>query len=163
MNRVLMASWLAGAIVVSLLVVRGHTQKPKLPNVRTDNVRAFMHRKLDHAKKLLEGLAVEDYDQIAKSAQALSLLSLESTWQVIQTPAYVDQSGDFRQLLSKLRKAARAKNLDGATLAYVGMTLQCVRCHRYMRSGPKSRTKPATKKGRNGENRVKKRGGERKP
>ena len=28
---------------------------------------------------------------------------------------------------------ARQKNLDGATLAYVRMTIQCVKCHEYTR------------------------------
>ena len=35
-------------------------------NQRTDNVSEFMQAKLKHAQNVLEGLAMEDFDQIAK-------------------------------------------------------------------------------------------------
>ncbi|MEZ6079955.1 MAG: hypothetical protein R3C56_31060 [Pirellulaceae bacterium] len=56
-----------------------------------------MQRKLDHAKRVLEGLAIEDFELIAREAQSLSLLSLESNWNVLTTEEYIQQSSDFRR------------------------------------------------------------------
>ena len=83
-----------------------------------NQVAVFMRAKLEHAKKLLEGLATEDYDAIEKNAQQLSLLSLASTWQVLQTEEYVRKSEDFRRATDDIKKAAERKSLDGATLSY---------------------------------------------
>ena len=44
-----------------------------------------MQLKLEYSKQVLEGLAMEDYEKIAKNSQSLGLLSLESGWKIIQT------------------------------------------------------------------------------
>ena len=92
-----------------------------------------MERKLLHAKALLEGLATEDYDRISRDAQALSLISLESAWNVLITEEYLKQSSAFRRSLESIRDGAKAKNVDRATLGYVDMTIRCVECHKYVR------------------------------
>lgn len=96
----------------------------------------FMQRKLDAAREIVAGLAVEDYNRLSRSAQDLMLLSQESEWNVIQTDRYLKMSNEFRSSAERLRDAAKEKNLDGATLAYFEVTLQCVRCHRYLREKP---------------------------
>jgi cytochrome c556 len=98
-----------------------------------DRVAAFMRAKLGHAEHVLEGLAVADYELIERAAQELSLASLDSNWQVLQTEDYVRQSAEFRRACDSLKKAAQEKNLDGATLAWVDVTLKCVQCHKYVR------------------------------
>ena len=40
----------------------------------------------------------------------------------------------IRRIAEKLEKSAKDKRLDGATLAYVDMTLSCVECHKYVRN-----------------------------
>ncbi len=96
----------------------------------------FMKRKLDSSLALVEGLAVEDYPKIAKGAQDLILLSQESGWNVIQTESYLRMSREFRESTERLRDSADAKNIDAATLAYFEVTLNCVRCHKYLRKKP---------------------------
>ena len=113
-------------LILAALVTTGHSQKP-------DQVEVFMRAKLKHAQKVLEGLATEDYDIIAKGAQEMSLLSHATTWQVLQTPEYNQHSLEFRRSTEALSEAAKNKNLDGAALAYVGVTLNCVNCHKYVR------------------------------
>jgi hypothetical protein len=98
-----------------------------------DQVAEFMRAKLDHSRAVLEGLAVEDYDLMARAAQDLALASQASSWQVLQTDEYARQSVDFRRACVNLRDAAKAKNLDAAALAWVDVTLKCVQCHRYVR------------------------------
>jgi hypothetical protein len=99
-----------------------------------DETKALMEAKLEHSKGLLEGLATEDFDNLVKHSSALSLLSQETDWNVIQTPEYRRLSEDFRRNTNSLTESAKAKNLDGATLAYVGVTMKCVECHKYVRS-----------------------------
>ena len=102
-------------------------------SVEVDKVAAFMRAKLGHSQNVLEGLSLEDYDLIARGAQELSLASQESSWQVLQTEDYVRQSAEFRRACDNLRRAADTKNLDGAVLAWMEVTMKCVQCHRYVR------------------------------
>ena len=104
-------------------------------------VETFMHAKLAHSQSILEGLAVENYDQIAKSSQSLTLLSEEAGWNVIQTAEYARQSDLFRRNTRTLTDASRKHNLDGATLAFVQVTLNCVGCHKHVRSVQQARLK----------------------
>ena len=52
------------------------------------------------------------------------------------------QTNNFRRALETLTQKAKAKNLDGATLAYVDMTVTCVRCHQYCRDVRDTRLLP---------------------
>ncbi|WP_372721959.1 hypothetical protein [Novipirellula sp.] len=92
-----------------------------------------MKMKLDKSKAILEGLTLEDFEAIAQNAKALKLLSLESGWNVLQTPEYVTQSQEFRRTAEMIAEAAKEKNISRATLGYVSMTVRCVECHSYMR------------------------------
>ncbi len=105
----------------------------------SDKVAIFMKAKLEHSQKVLEGLTMEDFDKIAKNAQEMSLLSQASTWQVLQTPEYHDRSVEFRRSVDGLTEMARKKNLEGAALAYVDVTMKCVSCHKYVRKVRMSR------------------------
>jgi hypothetical protein len=98
-----------------------------------DQVADFMRAKLNHSVAVLEGLAIEDYMMMAKSAQDLALASQASSWQVLQTEEYARQSAEFRRSCITLRDAAKAENLDAAALAWMDVTMKCVQCHRYVR------------------------------
>jgi len=107
-----------------------------LANVRAEQpnkVSKFMRAKLGHSQKILEGLATDDLEMVAENAQDLSLLSLEAGWQVLQTEDYQQQSREFRRATDALKSAAKKKNLDGAALAYVDVTMKCINCHKYVR------------------------------
>ena len=126
-ERPLAAAGLACSAAVAALVGAAADAPP------ADRVAVFMRAKLAHAEHVLEGLAVENYDLIERAAQELSLASLDSNWQVLQTEDYVRQSAEFRRSCDALKKAAQEKNLDGAALAWVDVTLKCVQCHKYVR------------------------------
>ncbi len=98
-----------------------------------NELKDFMRIKLRHSQKVLEGLVLENFDEVAKNSQEMSLLSLAATWQVFETPEYVEYSRKFRNAADALTDAARAKNLDRATLAFNQVTSQCVECHKYVR------------------------------
>jgi len=105
-----------------------------------DKSKALMLAKLKHSQALLEGLATEDFASLERNSSALTLLSLENEWNVIQTADYRRLSEDFRRGTTSLTESAKAKNLEGATLAYVGVTLKCIECHKYVKSVQVGRT-----------------------
>jgi cytochrome c556 len=117
------------------LVATAQEAKPKKPlmDEHEPNISKFMRAKLQHSQKLIESLAVEDYEAMAKSSQEMSLLTLAEQWQVLQTADYLHESTAFRRSADALTAAAKKKNLDGAALAYVEMTMQCVKCHKMVR------------------------------
>ena len=82
-------------------------QAPPTADPKT-SVEDLMGVKLVHAKDLLEGLALEDFESIAKNAQQLELLSQDSSWSVLQTPTYRELSNEFRR--AARTRAARPRD-----------------------------------------------------
>jgi hypothetical protein len=124
-------SWV---VVAMLAVLVGHGQaqekKPKEPPKKGPSV---MQRKLAHAQKVLEALALNDFDKMASNAAELQQCAREASWMVVKTPKYTLYSNDFVRQLDTLQAAAKKKNTDAAALAYVEVTLTCVKCHKYIR------------------------------
>ena len=52
---------------------------------------------------------------------------------MIKTPRYELHSNEFRRAAEAIVQKSKEKNIDGVALAYVDMTLTCVRCHDYVR------------------------------
>lgn len=104
-----------------------------------DKLDKFMRAKLYHSEKTLEGLATEDFTLIAKHSQAMSLLCQDEMWSVLRTPEYDQRSNEFRRSVDAITNAAREKDLDAATLAYVDTTMKCVSCHKYIRKEKSNR------------------------
>lgn len=119
----------ATAAVIGVLAAFGQD----VATPKADDVGPFMRAKLAHAQDVLAGLALEDFDAIARGAQELALASQAASWQVLQTPEYARQSAEFRRSCETLKKAAKEGNLDGAALAWMEVTMKCVQCHKYVR------------------------------
>jgi cytochrome c556 len=93
----------------------------------------LMRKKLKNAQAILEGIALNDFDKIADNADGLITISQQAEWAVVKTPQYELYSNRFRKSAESLVKNAKAKNLDGAALDYVDLTMSCVKCHKYVR------------------------------
>ena len=100
-------------------------QKPKKLTV--------MEQKLVAANKVLEGLALNDFGKIKENADRLNDLSKMAAWKLIETPRYENYSEEFQRLTLKMSNQAKDRNLEGAALSYVDMTLMCVKCHQHVR------------------------------
>jgi len=100
---------------------------------RNRATKEFMRDKLELSQRVLEGLATEDYDLIIAKGTKLSAMSKDANWQMFENPDYDQQSIVFRRHVNSLVKAAKDKNVDAATLAYVRMTMSCVDCHKLVR------------------------------
>jgi len=93
----------------------------------------FMRLKLEPAKKILEGIALGDFQTIRTSSEQLRKLSLDADWMVMQTEAYSQHSKEFQSSLNLIRRMCDDSDLDGVTLAYMQMTMRCVQCHKMIR------------------------------
>jgi hypothetical protein len=105
----------------------GQTQDAKLAR------ELVMKKKLESAQKLLEGIAVQDFGLIERHADSLGLLSKKAEFLVLKTPDYQIFSDDFRRNAERAARMGREKNLDGAAVAYVALTMNCVNCHKHVR------------------------------
>jgi hypothetical protein len=137
MKRILTIAVPACAILLCVVRLNATVDRDTDRRSGSEDLKSFMQLKLDHTKEIMEGLATEDYEKIAKGAQALNALSLQSSWNAHTTMEYLDQSSDFRRSIHVLTKAAHEQNLDRAALGYVSLTVQCIECHRYLRQKDK--------------------------
>ena len=96
----------------------------------------LMRKKLESAQNVLEGLVMEDFGMITKGAKQLNKTSAQAEFNVVDFGEYAGYASKFRRATEKLEKAAKEKSLDGATLAYVDLTMGCVQCHKYVRIVP---------------------------
>ena len=103
------------------------------PPPKADDAAALMQKKLSHAQKLLEGIALGNFEVIGLQAGDLMNVSKRAEFKVFKTAEYELYSNDFRRSLEDIRKGVKQKNLDAATLGYVDMTISCVRCHKHVR------------------------------
>lgn len=125
---------LRGVLALSLLVsvcvaagsFRARGQQPT-------GLSGFMRQKLAHSQKVLEGLTLENYAMIVENAEALKTLSQDARWQVSPNINYLRMSSEFQDQAAELATKAKQKNLDGATLAYLRLTMSCVKCHQFTR------------------------------
>ena len=93
----------------------------------------WMKQKLVASQNLLAGLTKADYETIEKNAQSMIAVGYLEKWIRADTPEYQTMLRDFLHANKSLTVAAREKNLDGATLAYLQLTLSCVNCHKVVR------------------------------
>jgi hypothetical protein len=110
---------------------------PSLAQDKQDNKdvnSALMQKKLEQAQKILEGLATEDFDSIAKNAKAMNGLTVLEQWFRAKEPDYQMQLKSFRFANQELIRLAEEGNIDGASVAYIQLTISCVNCHKYMRA-----------------------------
>ena len=117
---------LAALICVALLT------PPPLWSQEPADANIDMHKKLEYSRDILNGLVMEDFDTVLKSAKALNKLG-KRKWMENESSAYRTQNQVFWFTTGTLLMAAEQKNIDGATLSYTQMTVSCVRCHQLLR------------------------------
>ena len=135
------AKWIAAGAALLLTAAGLTTALGQAKRGRA--TKEFMRDKMELAQKVLEGLALEDFDLIAAKAQRLSAMSQEAPWQVFENPDYAQHSAAFRREADALARAAKKKNIDAATLAYMRLTMNCVDCHKFVRGKLVAQTDPA--------------------
>lgn len=122
---------LSPAQATELVQVALKPAKKKTP--AEEKVSEFMQVKLDSSKAVLEGLVTEDFDQIQKGAEKLIEMSNATEWQVIEGPVFAQQSAEFRNAAKEVQEYAKQKNIDGASLSYLHLTMTCIACHKQIK------------------------------
>ena len=130
-NRWLMATLVATMTLVGVAAA-GRTSAAG-PAAQPSQLPQVMRLKLDHAQAVLRALALEDYPALERAATELGALTKTASWGVLKTPEYRRHSEDFLRETNNLAAAARAGDLNGATLDYAAMTVRCVQCHRHVK------------------------------
>jgi hypothetical protein len=110
----------------------GHGDEPKKAD-EPNKTAELMQKKLKASQKVLEGVSKGDFDTIEKNADDLIEISKQAEFNAIDSADYALFSNQFRRISENLVKSAKDKNLDGAALGYVDLTLTCVKCHKYVR------------------------------
>lgn len=128
-----MKRFICAAMALALATIPFNiTAQDKREN-RDEILAAMMQKKLKSAHLVLDGVAIGDFKKVAHGGEELIRLAKSETWQLIRSPHYERHSADFIRTTDNLVKKAQEKNMDGTALAYVEMTLSCVRCHQYVR------------------------------
>jgi len=96
-------------------------------------VAKFMRAKLANSQSVLEGLTTEDYELIRTGAQRMIVMAKAAEWSPYGGDEYAQDTAKFVDSAQELIKHAKDKNLDGATLSYLQLTMNCVSCHKHFR------------------------------
>jgi len=127
MNRQWFLAWTAAAGILVNGIPIADAEEPPAP----DNT--FMRLKVQNSQAVLNGIAVGDFARIEEAADYLVRLSKKTEFQKKDVPDYEHFNQEFRRSAEDLLKTARAKNLDGTTVAYIRLSMSCVACHKHLR------------------------------
>jgi hypothetical protein len=92
-----------------------------------------MAKKLQYAHQLMTSLAVEDFARMAIDAGELKRIGETTLMKVSPDQEYVKYATEFSTVVEELGRRAKAHDLNGATLSYLRLTMNCVECHKYVR------------------------------
>ncbi len=97
-------------------------------------VSKFMRMKLEASQKVLEGLALEEFELIQEGAAKLDEMSAAEKWRVSKDPLYREHSADFQRMAQRLVKNGKDGKLEASALTWIEMTMQCIECHKWSRA-----------------------------
>lgn len=109
-------------------------QEADKPTPARKGVSIFMRMKLDASQKILEGLALEDFELIQQGAAKLEEMSAAEKWRVTNDPFYREHSNDFLKIAKRLSKNAKDGKLEASALTWLEATMQCIECHKWTRA-----------------------------
>lgn len=94
----------------------------------------FMRQKLQASNMILEGLCTEDLTMVANGAGTLMKMSGEEKWRVSNDIMYRRYSTEFVQAVEELQQEAMDNDMDGTSMAWVNVTMKCLKCHEWVRN-----------------------------
>lgn len=126
----------AGVLIVAGLGASESREPVTQPSAQ-DASREIMWTKLDLAHNVLDALAVRDFEAMEAYAEDLEMLGTAGFVYILDTEEYRGHAQSFRNAARALRRAAQAGNAEAGALAYMDLTLRCIRCHRSLDVAPK--------------------------
>lgn len=140
-SGIVLAAVAMSLVGVSRALLRGGDSQEKQQKKESlrDKVKVFMRSKLTNSQNVVEGLAREDWDLIEAGAARMLVMSKATEWSVGETgPQYKQDTLEFVNACKQLITQSKAKNLEGATLAYLQLTMNCVECHKHVRANQRT-------------------------
>ncbi|MCA9081121.1 MAG: hypothetical protein KDA58_11225 [Planctomycetaceae bacterium] len=102
----------------------------------SESIDDFMHQKLVHSQKVLQGLVTNDFAAIRKGAGALKQTSLDAPKPKGDDPLdlelYEHFKLEFLRLTTQLGEMADEQNIEGAAFVYQNLTANCMACHQFL-------------------------------
>ncbi|MBL8888685.1 MAG: hypothetical protein JNL67_01820 [Planctomycetaceae bacterium] len=109
-------------------------QDQEKPQPGLTSNQALMRDKLKHMSQILNGLTMDNFEQVAENAVTLAMISRATSWHIAEpTAKYQRLSKNFQEQARDLERHALEKNLEAATLDLVRMNISCTECHQHMR------------------------------
>ena len=96
----------AGAV---LFIAPGRAEDKPTPRADDPKKPTVMQRKLTHAQKALEGLAVNNFDKIRVAADGLIECVKDATWKINDTDKYLLYSNEFLRRAEASRRPRRTR------------------------------------------------------
>jgi hypothetical protein len=94
----------------------------------------FMRQKLQASNFILEGLCTEDLDMVTAGSATLMKMSHEERWRVSNDMMYRRYSTEFEHAVEELQQEAKDNDMDGTSMAWVNVTMKCLKCHEWVRN-----------------------------
>lgn len=105
----------------------------KLPQ-SADPQTGFMRLKLQASGSILEGLCTEDMGLVGTGCDQLLKMSLEERWRVSGDSVYRRYSREFQDAVEELKLESADEDLHGTSLAWINVTMKCLKCHEWVRT-----------------------------
>jgi len=117
----------AAVLLLSVLLVNSAETKKVKPT------QLFMRQKAAYSQKIIEGIVLEHYDEVATNAVRMWRMSQTNAWTLLKSPDYKEMSVKFQVDTSALITAAHTSNSVEVLDAYNRVTADCVACHQHFR------------------------------
>ena len=97
-------------------------------------LKKFMRQKLHASNQILEGLCTEDLHMVSEGSETLMKMSSEEKWRVSNDIMYRRYSTEFMHAVEELQKEAEDNDMNGTSMAWVNVTMKCLKCHEWVRN-----------------------------
>ena len=97
-------------------------------------LKKFMRQKLHASNQILEGLCTEDLEMVSDGSDTLMKMSGEEHWRVSNDIMYRRYSTEFMHAVEELQKEAKDNDMNGTSMAWVNVTMKCLKCHEWVRN-----------------------------
>jgi len=115
--------------VIAAVLVLGAIDQANAQTAATTRV---MRQKLVDAQGVMAAVVTGNWVELERRSKALAKAVDDPAWLVFRTPEYAKQGEAFVRALNDLADTAASRDSDGASLAYVALTMRCIQCHRYV-------------------------------
>ena len=100
---------------------------------RAHPTQAFMREKLTYAQGILEGITLAKFNLVLTNATPLRNMNQTNAFVIVGNLEYRQRTTNFFTAVDALIAAAKARDLNGSTEAYLHVAKACVECHETFR------------------------------